>query len=250
MPLWLRVGRRRGKRSGLLAASLLFAVAAALLALVPPGGTARSLPLVVVVGVGYAGMQMFPLAMLPDVIAADEAASGERRAGVFTGVWTAAETLGLAVGPASRRLLAVAGYVSSTGDDGRAVRDRGDRRPRRASASLPALLVAGRLPVAAPATGWRPPWTAADVSPAGRARRARPRCRPATCRRTAAPRMAYVYDSGRADLDDLAAGAQAAFQCDQRARPDRVPERRAHRERPGRRRRSACSAAARTPSAR
>jgi GPH family glycoside/pentoside/hexuronide:cation symporter len=61
---------------------------------------------------------MFPLAMLPDVIAADEAASGQRRAGVFTGVWTAAETLGLAVGPGLLGLLlAVAGYVSSTGDD-------------------------------------------------------------------------------------------------------------------------------------
>ena len=73
---------------------------------------------VVLVGIGYAGMQMFPLALLPDVIAADEAASGERRAGVFTGVWTAAETLGLAVGPGLLGgLLALAGYASSTGDE-------------------------------------------------------------------------------------------------------------------------------------
>jgi Na+/melibiose symporter-like transporter len=58
-------------------------------------------------------MQMFPLSMLPDVIAAEEAASGQRRAGVFTGVWTAAETLGLAVGPGVLGLLlAVAGYVA------------------------------------------------------------------------------------------------------------------------------------------
>ncbi|MGY1915617.1 MFS transporter [Blastococcus sp. SYSU DS0973] len=118
MPLWLRISRRVGKRRGLVVASGLFAVGAALLAVVPQGGTAVALPLVVLVGIGYAGMQMFPLAMLPDVIAADETASGERRAGVFTGVWTAAETLGLAVGPGLLgALLALGGYVSTTGDE-------------------------------------------------------------------------------------------------------------------------------------
>jgi Na+/melibiose symporter-like transporter len=118
MPLWLWVSRRWGKRPGLLTASALFTVAAAGLALGDSVGLGGVIALVVLVGVGYAGMQMFPLAMLPDVIAADEAASGQRRAGVFTGVWTAAETLGLAVGPGILGgLLAVAGYVSSTGED-------------------------------------------------------------------------------------------------------------------------------------
>jgi glycoside/pentoside/hexuronide:cation symporter, GPH family len=118
MPLWLAVARRRGKRTGLLVASVLFAAGAAALALGRTGGTGLVLGLVVVVGIGYAGMQMFPLAMLPDVIAADEQASGRRRAGVFTGVWTAAETLGLAVGPGLLGLLlGAAGYVSSAGSD-------------------------------------------------------------------------------------------------------------------------------------
>jgi glycoside/pentoside/hexuronide:cation symporter, GPH family len=147
MPLWLRFSRRRGKRSGLLAASLLFAGAAALLMVVQHGQTTAAIPLVVVVGIGYAGMQMFPLAMLPDVIAADEAASGERRAGVFTGVWTAAETLGLAVGPGLLGgLLALAGYVSSTGDDvaqsGTAV-----MAVRIGFTVLPAVLVLAAVPV-------------------------------------------------------------------------------------------------------
>ena len=147
MPLWLRFSRRRGKRSGLLAASLLFATAAGLLMFVQNGQTTAAIPLVVVVGIGYAGMQMFPLAMLPDVIAADEAASGERRAGVFTGVWTAAETLGLAVGPGLLGgLLALAGYVSSTGDDvaqsGTAV-----MAVRIGFTVLPAVLVLAAVPV-------------------------------------------------------------------------------------------------------
>ena len=38
---------------------------------------------------------------------------------MFTGVWTAGETLGLALGPAVFALiLALGGYRSSTGDDG------------------------------------------------------------------------------------------------------------------------------------
>ncbi|MGY1653051.1 MFS transporter [Geodermatophilus sp. SYSU D01119] len=149
MPLWLRVSRRLGKRTGLLASSALFTAGAAALALVGPGGTGLALVLVVLVGVGYAGMQMFPLAMLPDVVAADEAASGQRRAGVFTGVWTAAETLGLAVGPGLLGLLlAAAGYVSSAGGD--AVQSDGAVLAVRLGFSVvPALFVLASLPVLA-----------------------------------------------------------------------------------------------------
>ena len=68
------------------------------------------------VGIGYAGAQVFPLAMLPDAVAVDAARTGENRAGVYTGVWTAGETLGLALGPGIFGLvLAAGGYVSSTG---------------------------------------------------------------------------------------------------------------------------------------
>src|SRR3982751_2390391 len=66
-------------------------------------------------GVGYAGQQVFALAMLPDCIAWDTARTGRRQAGVFTGLWTAGETLGLALGPGIYALmLQLFGYVSST----------------------------------------------------------------------------------------------------------------------------------------
>ena len=55
--------------------------------------------------------------MLPDTAADDARRTGENRVGVLTGVWTAGETLGLALGPAVLAvLLAVGGYVSSRGD--------------------------------------------------------------------------------------------------------------------------------------
>jgi glycoside/pentoside/hexuronide:cation symporter, GPH family len=150
MPLWLRVSRRLGKLRGLLASSTIFGTAAALLMVVQRDQTAAAVPLVVLVGIGYAGMQMFPLAMLPDVIAADEAASGERRAGVFTGVWTAAETLGLAIGPGLLGLLlALAGYVSSTGDEVVAQSGTAVMAVRIGFSVVPALLVLASLPVLA-----------------------------------------------------------------------------------------------------
>ncbi|MCL2533779.1 MAG: MFS transporter, partial [Nocardiaceae bacterium] len=73
---------------------------------------------VAVAGVGYAGMQMLSMSMLPDVISDHERREGGTvRAGAFSGVWTAVETIGLALGPALvLAILAITGFVSSTGD--------------------------------------------------------------------------------------------------------------------------------------
>lgn len=150
MPLWLRTARRLGKRRGLLAASLVFTAGAALLAV---GGVVPDVVvfvLVAAVGVGYAGMQMFPLAMLPDMIAADEAASGTRRGGVFTGVWTAGETLGLALGPGVfGLLLAAGGYVSSTAGETAAQPGGALLAIRLGFSLLPAVLVLATVPLVA-----------------------------------------------------------------------------------------------------
>src|SRR3712207_5569580 len=56
--------------------------------------------------------------MLPEAAAVDAHRTGESRARVYTGVWTAGETLGLALGPGVFALvLAAGGYVSSTEGD-------------------------------------------------------------------------------------------------------------------------------------
>jgi len=117
MPLCLWVANRYGKRAGYVGASLVFAVAVAgLLA-------ARSVPVAVVIacaalaGVGYAGLQVFPLALLPDLISAEEKRTGQVRAGLFAGVWTAGETLGLALGPGLFGLILQFGGYLSTADE-------------------------------------------------------------------------------------------------------------------------------------
>ena len=113
-PLWQRVGHRWGKKAGYVVAAALLAAGALLLS------SARVAPETVIfaatalAGIGYAGAQMFPLAMLPDTAAVDAARSGQNRAGVYTGIWTAGETLGLALGPGVYAVvLSIGGYVSS-----------------------------------------------------------------------------------------------------------------------------------------
>ena len=117
-PLWARWGERVGKKQGYVAASVVLAAGAALAVLARGGNDVWTFVATGLVGVGYAGCQVFPMAMLPDVAAVDAARTGENRAGVYTGVWTAGETLGLALGPAVFALmLALGGYLSSEGRD-------------------------------------------------------------------------------------------------------------------------------------
>lgn len=114
MPLCVGLGRRWGKLAGLRIFTVVFAVA--LFGLL--GSRILPLPVafvfVALAGVGYAGIQVFPLAILPDLITAEEERTGATRAGVAAGVWTAGETLGLALGPGLFGLvLSLGGYVST-----------------------------------------------------------------------------------------------------------------------------------------
>ncbi|MEU4676480.1 MFS transporter [Micromonospora sp. NPDC023737] len=146
MPLWTRIGARVGKLRALVAASLLLVVGVAVLAAAPLVPAAAVYPVVALVGAGYAGQQVFALAMLPDCISWDEARTGRRQAGVFTGVWTAGETLGLALGPGIYGLvLQLSGYVSS--DTGTAAAQSGTARLGilLGFTVIPALLVAAPL---------------------------------------------------------------------------------------------------------
>ncbi|MBM9459453.1 MFS transporter [Nocardioides sp. zg-536] len=113
-PAWAAVGRRLGKKQGYVASSLVLAVGAGLAALAQSAPAAVVFAAVALVGVGYAGVQVFPLAMLPDAAAVDARRTGSTRVGVYTGVWTAGETLGLALGPGVFAVvLALGGYRSS-----------------------------------------------------------------------------------------------------------------------------------------
>jgi Na+/melibiose symporter-like transporter len=85
-------------------------------ALVPALGSGAGLPVllaaVAVLGVAFAAMQLMPLSMVPDVVAAS---GGTARAGSCTGVWTAAEATGGALGPyLFSACLAAGGFVATS----------------------------------------------------------------------------------------------------------------------------------------
>lgn len=114
-PAWGVAARRIGKERAFAIASVVFGIAAlSILGVLWAPGEWIYAP-VAVAGVAYAGMQSLPMAMLPDVISHDERTHGPGRAGAFSGVWTAGETVGFALGATALSLiLAVTGYVSST----------------------------------------------------------------------------------------------------------------------------------------
>ncbi|WP_370614270.1 MFS transporter [Mumia sp. Pv 4-285] len=142
-PLWERLAARRGKRYGYVVASG-FLVLGMLGLLVTLSATpSLAYAAAAVVGIGYAGAQVFPMAMIPDVAAEHAARTGENRIGVFTGVWTAGETLGLAIGPGLYALvLALGGYVSSRGETDVAQPDSAVTAIALGISVVPAIIVA------------------------------------------------------------------------------------------------------------
>lgn len=148
MPVWAQVSRKMGKEHGYLAASIVFGVATIGLLFTRAMPAQAVFVLVGLVGVAYAGMQMFPLAMLPDTVAADASVFGRQRAGVFTGVWAAGETVGLALGPAIVGLiLAVTGFVPSEAGESVAQPGTAINGIVVSFSLLPALLLVASLPI-------------------------------------------------------------------------------------------------------
>ena len=113
-PCWTAISRRIGKERSFFGASILFLVASASITVAVWAPGLWIYASVAVAGIAYAGLQSLPMAMLPDVISHDERVTGPGQAGTFTGIWTAGETIGFALGATAVSLmLAATGYVSS-----------------------------------------------------------------------------------------------------------------------------------------
>ncbi len=114
-PIWRRVGVRIGKKSGFMVASLIATIGFLMLTTARTGQLTWLLVGASIVGLGYAGCQIFPLAVLPDITAEDARVSGLNRIGVFSGVYSGFELMGLALGPAIYGfILGLGGYQDST----------------------------------------------------------------------------------------------------------------------------------------
>jgi Na+/melibiose symporter-like transporter len=113
-PAWAIVIRKIGARRATASAALLYVVAALCFDLLR---TDVSLPhaliLYAFMGVPFAGIQVGPYALAAHRIHDIAAKLGNPKEGMFTGVWTASEKLGLAFGPSIAGIaLAVIGFQS------------------------------------------------------------------------------------------------------------------------------------------
>lgn len=101
-PLWNWAGRRWSEKASLFAAIAFFSVSAAATA----GAVIARLPWPIMLGVfatagvAFAGLSVLPFSMLAHLAHRERVRTGRALEATFTGLWTASEKLGLALGPA------------------------------------------------------------------------------------------------------------------------------------------------------
>ncbi|WP_336205992.1 MFS transporter [Nonomuraea sp. LPB2021202275-12-8] len=114
MPLWTRLARRFDKRGAMILAALMFGCGTLAAVLTPLFGGLYAHVMILLVGTGIAGVTLLQFSMLADVIAMDAETTGKRRAGVFTGLWTAIESGVSAFGALIfGTILSIGGFISS-----------------------------------------------------------------------------------------------------------------------------------------
>ena len=114
MPFWLRLARRLDKRSVFIAGVLWWAGAQTLIGFGGPEWPRWAIFAVAAfAGVGYAVADFMPWAMLPDVIDEDEVRTGERREGLYTGMFTFLRKIG-----GASAVLLIGGVLDLAGYDG------------------------------------------------------------------------------------------------------------------------------------
>ncbi len=148
MPMWVRVSRRIGKLNGYIASMLLFGGFGASLWFASPSNLALTYVAVALMGIGWAGTELFPFSMLPDVIAADREQTGHRREGVFTGLWMAVDKGAMAIGAlAASLVLDASGFIETEAGQIVSQPESALTGIRIGTAVLPALFVALSLPI-------------------------------------------------------------------------------------------------------
>lgn len=89
LPVWLRVARGRDKAAIFLFGSVWWMAGSSLFLFATPAWSVWTLAIVAALtGIGYAAVDLMPWAMLGEVIDEDDLATGERREGVYNGIFT------------------------------------------------------------------------------------------------------------------------------------------------------------------
>jgi len=99
LPMWLRVAQGRDKASVFIVGSLWWMVTSLVLAFIQPSWPNWLVFVFVpIVGMGYAVVDLMPWSMVGEVIDEDDLQTGERREGLYNGLFTFVRKLGGALG--------------------------------------------------------------------------------------------------------------------------------------------------------
>lgn len=97
-PLWVWIANRRGKRFGLILASVGFALSLLATLLLPPGQALPAYAVAVGFGLFNSGCYLNIYAMLTDLVTRETGAEGFSRAGLYAGLFTAGDKIAFAIG--------------------------------------------------------------------------------------------------------------------------------------------------------
>jgi GPH family glycoside/pentoside/hexuronide:cation symporter len=116
VPFWTWFARRIGKRDAYLCATALLAALYASWWWTGPGMSMEAVWIRGAInGLAATGTVLMSIAMLPDLMEFDRLRTGQRREGVFSGIYTIVEKIGYAIGPGLiGMLLAMSGYIATT----------------------------------------------------------------------------------------------------------------------------------------
>ncbi len=113
--IWAKVSERIGKQNVYYLGVGFFVVALMGLFFLQPGQVVATFVLAMVAGVGISVGYLVPWSMVPDVIELDELETGQRREGIFYGIFVFLQKMGLAVGLfISGWALELTGYINAT----------------------------------------------------------------------------------------------------------------------------------------
>ncbi len=112
LPLFAFIAHRFGKRTAYFVGMLVWIIAQAGLFFLPPGQSPILYLLCIMAGFGICVTYLIPNAMMPDTIELDELRTGQRREGIFYGLFVFLQKVSLAIGTAILGVvLDAAGYV-------------------------------------------------------------------------------------------------------------------------------------------
>jgi GPH family glycoside/pentoside/hexuronide:cation symporter len=116
MPIWIRIGKRLGKKRSYMLAVLIMACTSLSWLLAEPGGAMVEVWIRgLIFGFGSGGSLLMSTSMLPDAMEYDFLRTGQRREGVFSSFYAIVEKGGFAISVGTLGfVLAAAGYVSTT----------------------------------------------------------------------------------------------------------------------------------------